>query len=178
MTSANNLGDSHWEGSFTDGNKNDVHEFSGADETLSVEVEFVELEGIAAAAAVGAFLSWDAPCTGASDDYDLEFVFESQSQLRRRADWVWKPGIPVKGGIYLVFTLNLGFVGRHDYIGLRIIKKRASAPPARLDIAIVDCLKCHTIEYRVAIRGEAGPANSPWPMFRHNAQRTGLGPKP
>jgi outer membrane protein assembly factor BamB len=29
-----------------------------------------------------------------------------------------------------------------------------------------------------AIRGEAGPADSPWPMFRHNAQRTGLGAKP
>lgn len=149
VTSAGNLGNSHWEGTFTDNNSNNIHEFSGSDETLSVEVEFVEIEGVIAAAAVGAFLSWDAPCTGASDDYDLEFVFESQSQLRRRADWVWKPGIPVKGGIYIVFTPNLGFVGRHDFIGLRVIRKRASAPPARLDIAIVDCLKCHTIEYRV-----------------------------
>lgn len=177
VTSANNLGNSHWEGSFSDSSKNDVHEFSGADETLSVEVEFVELEGIAAAAAVGAFLSWDAPCTGAADDYDLEFVFESQPQLRRRADWIWKPGIPVKGGIYLVFTLNLGFVGRHDYIGLRIIKKRAAAPPARLDIAIVDCLKCHTIEYRVS-RGSVSifePAVSPNAMtvgaFHHAPDR-------
>ncbi len=177
VTSANNLGNSHWEGSFSDGSKNDVHEFSGADETLSVEVEFVEIEGIVAAAAVGAFLSWDAPCTGAADDYDLEFVFESQSQLRRRADWVWKPGIPVKGGIYLVFTPNLGFVGRHDYIGLRIIKKRAAAPPARLDIAIADCLKCHTIEYRVS-RGSVSifePAISPNAMtvgaFHHAPDR-------
>ena len=163
VTSANNIGDSHWEGSFIDQNSNDVHEFSGADETLSIEVEFVNIENLAAAAAVGAFLSWDAPCTGAADDYDLEFVFESQSQLRRRADWVWKPGIPVKGGLYMVFTLNLGYVGRHDYIGLRVIKKRAAAPPARLDIAIVDCLKCHTIEYRVS-RGSISilePAISP-----------------
>lgn len=163
VTSAGNLGDSHWEGTFLDNSGNNVHEFSGSDETLSVEVEFVEIEGIIAAAAVAAFLSWDAPCTGASDDYDLEFVFESQPQLRRRADWVWKPGIPVKGGIYIVFTPNLGFVGRRDFIGLRVMRKRAAAPPARLDIAIVDCLKCHTIEYRVS-RGSVSifePAISP-----------------
>ncbi len=177
VTSANNLGDSHWEGTFADRNNNDAHEFSSIDETLSIEVEFVNIENIAAAAAVGAFLSWDAPCSGAADDYDLEFVFESQPQLRRRADWVWKPGIPVKGGLYMVFTLNLGFVGRHDYIGLRVIKKRAAAPPARLDIAIADCLKCHTIEYRVS-RGSVSifePAISPNAMtvgaFHHAPDR-------
>jgi outer membrane protein assembly factor BamB/subtilisin family serine protease len=148
VTSAGNLGNQHWQGTFTDKNNNNNHDFSGSDETLSIEVEFVQIE-IIAAAAVGAFLSWDAPCTGASDDYDLEFVFESQPQLRRRADWVWKPGIPIKGGLYIVFSPNLGFVGRRDYIGLRIIRKRASAPPVRLDIAIADCLKCHTVEYRV-----------------------------
>lgn len=27
-----------------------------------------------------------------------------------------------------------------------------------------------------AIRGEAGPAQSPWPMFRQNPQRTGAKP--
>ncbi len=177
VTSANNLGDSHWEGSFTDQNRNDAHDFSGVDETLSIEVEFVNIENLAAAAAVGAFLSWDAPCAGAADDYDLEFVFESQPQLRRRADWVWKPGIPVKGGIYMVFTLNLGFVGRRDYIGLRVIKKRAAAPPARLDIAIAECLKCHTIEYRVS-RGSVSifePAISPHALtvgaFHHAPDR-------
>jgi outer membrane protein assembly factor BamB len=163
VASAGNLGDSHWEGSFTDRNNNNVNEFSSFDETLSVEVEFVNIENTIAAAAVGAFLSWDAPCTGASDDYDLEFVFEAQPDLRRRADWVWKPGIPIKGGIYIVFTPDLRIVGRRYYIGLRVIKKRAAAPAARLDIAITDCLKCHTIEYKVP-RGSISifePAVSP-----------------
>jgi outer membrane protein assembly factor BamB/subtilisin family serine protease len=163
VTSAGNRGDSHWEGSFTDRDNNGVNEFSGFDETLSVEVEFVNIEKTIAAAAVGAFLSWDAPCTGASDDYDIEFVFEAQPDLRRRADWAWKPGIPVKGGIYIVFTPDLRIVGRHYYIGLRVIKKRAAAPAARLDIAITECLKCHTIEYKVP-RGSISifePAISP-----------------
>lgn len=177
VTSANNLGDSHWEGTFADRNNNDAHEFSGTDETLSVEVEFVNLENVVAAAAVGAFLSWDAPCAEAPDDYELEFVFESQPQLRRRADWVWKPGVPVKGGVYIVFTPNLGFVGRRDYIGLRVIKKRAAAPPARLDLIIADCLKCHAIEYRVS-RGSVSiiePAISPHAItvgaFHHAPER-------
>ncbi len=150
VTSAGNRGNGHWEGSFTDTNTNNRHEFSSYDETLTLEVELVPLE-IQGQKVAGVllvfFLSWDAPCSGASDDYDLAIFPESAPDVRIQGDWMWRRGVPVKIAGGLFYTRNPAAAGRRDSFGVEIIKKRSGAAPARLDLVAQVCIICHTLEY-------------------------------
>jgi outer membrane protein assembly factor BamB/subtilisin family serine protease len=152
VTSAGNRGDSHWEGSFTDSNNNNRHEFSSYDETLTFEVELFPLE-ISGQRVAGVlvifFLSWDAPCSGASDDYDLAIFPESAPDVRIQGDWAWRRGVPVKVAGGLFYTRNPSAAGRRDSFAVEITKKRSGAAPARLDLVAQVCLICHGFEYLV-----------------------------
>ncbi len=152
VTSAGNRGDSHWEGSFTDSNSNSRHDFSSYDETLTFEVELFPLEVSGqkvAGVLVVFFLSWDAPCSGASDDYDLAIFPESAPDVRLRGDWAWRRGVPVKIAGGLFYTRNPAAAGRRDFFAVEITKKRAAAAPARLDLVAQVCVICHSFEYLV-----------------------------
>ncbi|MCX8103636.1 MAG: PQQ-binding-like beta-propeller repeat protein [Candidatus Bipolaricaulota bacterium] len=152
VTSAGNRGDSHWEGSFTDPNTNDRHNFSSFDETLTFEVELFPLEVSGqrvAGVLVVFFLSWDAPCSGAFDDYDLAIFPESAPEVRLQGDWAWRRGVPVKVAGGLFYTRNPALAGRRDSFAVEITKKRSGAAPARLDLVAQVCLICHSFEYLV-----------------------------
>jgi outer membrane protein assembly factor BamB/subtilisin family serine protease len=152
VTSAGNRGDSHWEGSFTDSNSNNRHEFSSFDETLTFEVELIPLEiqgQRVAGVLVVFFLSWDAPCSGASDDYDLAIFPESAPDVRIPGDWAWRRGVPVKIAGGLFYVRNPSLAGRRDSFAVEITRKRSSAAPARLDLVAQLCVICHGFEYLV-----------------------------
>lgn len=152
VTSAGNRGDSHWEGNFTDSNSNNRHEFSSYDETLTFEVELVPLE-ISGQKVAGVlvifFLSWDAPCSGASDDYDLAIFPQSAPDVRLQGDWAWRRGVPVKVAGGLFYTRNPSLAGRRDSFAVEITKKRSGAASARLDVVAQVCFICHGFEYLV-----------------------------
>lgn len=153
VTSAGNRGDSHWEGNFTDPDNDNRHNFSSYDETLTFEVELFPLE-ISGQKVAGVFvvffLSWDGPCTGASDDYDLAIFPESAPDVRLKGDWAWQRGVPVKVAGGLFYTRNPNLAGRRDFFAVEITKKRSGAAPARLDLVAQVCLICHGLEYLVS----------------------------
>jgi PKD repeat protein/subtilisin family serine protease len=157
VTSAGNDGASHWEGSWRDSNGNNRHEFSGSDETLTLEVQLFEgkVRGEKKAIAVfSLYLAWEAPCTGASDDYDLIIFPEEDPSERVSSDWSWRPGIPIKW-ISAVFSTSPSLVGSVLRFSVVIEKKRAAASPARLDLALRVCAICTSIEYQEP-RGSVG----------------------
>lgn len=164
VTSAGNRGNRHWEGSFSDKNSNSAHEFADLDESLTIEVEYVKLEELGVAAVlVSLVFSWDGPCTGARDDYDVIIFPESQPQTRFRGDWFWRPGVPVKTVGIVGIIRNPAAAGQRDRIGVQIVRKRADAPPTRLDLVVQACLGCRTIEH-VVPQGSVSiyePASSP-----------------
>lgn len=150
VTSAGNRGQRHWEGTFTDRNNNNTHEFPDSDEALTLEVEFVKLEELGVAVVlVSVIFSWDAPCTGARDDYDIFLFPESQPQSRFRGDWVWRPGVPVKAAGIVGIIRDPRGAGQRDRIGVQIVRKRSDAPAAKLDLVVQACLECRRIEYLV-----------------------------
>lgn len=78
--SAGNNAAQHWRGAFTDQDGDGRHDFTTADESITVEVEIEEIEWkgeVKHAAILGFVLGWDAPCSDASDDYDIETHFFS-----------------------------------------------------------------------------------------------------
>nr|BAL58743.1 hypothetical protein HGMM_OP2C291 [Candidatus Acetothermum autotrophicum] len=149
VTSAGNDGDSHWEGSWRDSNGNNRHEFSSSDETLTLDVKLFEGEVRGEKRAIAVFLiyfAWEAPCTGASDDYDLVIFPEEAPSVRAKSDWLWRSGIPIKW-IGVVFHTTPSQVGSVQKFSVVIEKKRAAASPARLDLVIFECLICLSTEY-------------------------------
>ncbi|MBI1742226.1 S8 family serine peptidase [Candidatus Acetothermia bacterium] len=142
----NNAG-SHWEGTFTDQNGNDLHEFAPGHEDITIEAELVEGEIRGQRMPVAKFdfvLSWDAPCTGASNDYDL-LIFRPGRNDPFRADWVWGEGVPIKEALW-----TFGFP--NDHVGDRktfrvMLQKRPGANPTRFDIVAETCDLCRRIEY-------------------------------
>ncbi|MCI2429186.1 PQQ-binding-like beta-propeller repeat protein [Candidatus Acetothermia bacterium] len=178
VTSAGNRGQRHWEGTFTDRNNNNTHEFPDSDEALTLEVEFVKLEELGVAVVlVSVIFSWDAPCTGARDDYDVFLFPESQPQSRFRGDWLWRPGIPVKAAGIVGIIRDPRAAGQRDRIGVQIVRKRSDAPAAKLDLVVQACLECRRIEYLVP-QGSVSifePAISPHALsagaFHQSAER-------
>jgi len=157
VTSAGNDGDSHWEGSWRDSNGNNQHEFSGTDETLTLEVELYEGEVRGEKKAVARFslyLSWEAPCKNASDDYDVVIFPEESPSNRGGSDWLWEPGIPVKRAGWIYYW-PLSEVGSTKRFSVVIEKKRTAASPARLDLALRTCSICTSIEYLTS-KGSVG----------------------
>jgi subtilisin family serine protease len=142
---AGNEADIHYGGTFKDSNNNDRHEFSSNDETFSLEVELFEaqIDGqTVAAVSFGFILSWDADCTNATDDYDIVFFPDSQPSFRQQGDWVWRPGIPIKGAGGLFFLRNPDRIGTRDRWSVVIEKRNPDAPAARLDVLMFDCSIC------------------------------------
>lgn len=157
VTSAGNDGDSHWEGSWRDGNGNNRHEFSGSDETLTLDAKLFEGEVRGEKRAIAVFLiflAWEAPCTGASDDYNLVIFPEEAPSVRASSDWLWRSGIPIKW-IAVVFHTTPSQVGSVQKFSIVIEKKRAAASSARLDLVISQCLICLNAEY-LAPQGSVG----------------------
>lgn len=178
-TSAGNEADSHWEGTFTDQNNNRRHEFARQDEDITVEVKLVEGEirgERMPVAMLGFVLSWDATCTGASDDYDV-VIFPSDDPSRRGAgDWLWSPGVPIKISGWVFGFPNLS-VGDRKRFSVVIEKKRTGASPARFDLVMTFCMNCVSLEH-VEPRGSVSihePAISPNTMavgaVHHNPSR-------
>lgn len=173
-TSAGNTGDSHWEGSWQDRNGNSLHEFVGTDEGNTVDVKLVEYTYSTgqkvATFMILAFFSWEASCTGASNDYELGLYREIEGRLEplpplyqgegQLIDWLWRPGIPIK---ILLATLDfpVSEVGTIKRFHLGIRQLRYAAPPARLDFVVPCCFeKMEYIETRGSI-AVIEPAISP-----------------
>lgn len=156
-TSAGNDGDRHWEGSWRDSNGNNQHEFSGSDETLTLEVELYEGEVRGEKKAIARFslyLSWEAPCRNASDDYNVVIFPEEYPGNRGGSDWFWEPGIPIKRAGWIYYW-PLSEVGSTKRFSVVIEKKRAAASPARLDLVLRTCSICTNMEHLI-LKGSVG----------------------
>ncbi len=76
VSAGGNDASAHWDGTFTDQNNNTQHEWAPGDEEIVIEAQLVEGEIRGQRLPVATIVmvySWDAPCTGASDDYEVVF---------------------------------------------------------------------------------------------------------
>lgn len=163
-TSAGNLGDSHWEGSWQDRNGNGLHEFVGTDEDNTVDVKLEEYTyptgQKVATFIILAFFSWETSCTDAGNDYELGLYREIGGRLEplpplyqgegQLIDWLWRPGIPIKI-LFATLDFPVSEVGtvKRFHLGIRQLR---SAPPARLDFVVPCCFeKMEYIEARGSI---------------------------
>jgi hypothetical protein len=157
-TAAGNEADLHWEGEWSDPDGDRLHNYTTADEGNTIDVQLVEFEypdgRRVATSIISVIFSWDAPCSGASDDYEVVVMREEGGQLKplpdwdgsvgQFQDWMWRPGVPIK------FTLAsedfpVSRVGSFERYHLAIRKKRSTAPDSRFDL-IIDC-PCIRIEH-------------------------------
>ena len=168
-TAAGNEADVHWEGTFTDPDGDRLHNFSGDDEGNTLDVVLQEYEyadGTRVATSILVFVyGWEAPCTGAPDDYELVVYREQDGRLiplppfdgavGQVSDWLWEPGRPIKL-LFATEDFPARQVGQVKRYQVQIRKKRASAPDARLDVMFYSCQAlCRRIEY-TETRGSVG----------------------
>ncbi len=160
-TAAGNEADVHWEGTFTDPDGDRIHNFSGTDEGNTLDVVLREYEYSdgtkVATAIIFAVYSWEAPCTGAQDDYELIVYREEGGRLillppfdgsvGQVNDWYWEPRRPIKV-LFATEDFPASQVGQIKRYQIQIRKKRSSATNARLDVMFYSCQGwCRRIEY-------------------------------
>ncbi|OGF57340.1 MAG: hypothetical protein A2Z21_02325 [Candidatus Fraserbacteria bacterium RBG_16_55_9] len=159
-TAAGNEGDIHWEGAWRDTDGDDLHNYTDTDEGNTIDVELVEYQypdgRRVATSIINALFSWDAPCTGASDDYEVVVLHEEDGRLTSLSPWngevgqlsdfVWKSDIPIKQ-VVASEDFNVSRVGQVEKYHLAIRKKKAGAADSRFEMRI-DC-PCRQIEYLV-----------------------------
>lgn len=165
-TAAGNEADIHWEGSWRDSDGDNLHNYTDTDEGNTLDVELIEYQypdgRRVATSIIDVLFSWDAPCTGAADDYELVVLREQDGQLKPLApwdgsvgqlnDWVWRPGIPIKETLASE-DFDVSRVGQIERYHLAIRKKRSAAADSRFEM-LINC-PCNRIEYLVA-QGSVG----------------------
>jgi len=167
MTAAGNEADIHWEGEFSDPDGDNLHNYTASDEGNTLDVILMEYEypdgTVVATSIIFGVYSWDAPCTGASDDYEVVVMKEQGGRLvpvaeyngavGQFSDWFWEPGRPIKF-FFASEDFPVSRVGEIEKYHLAIRKKRSSAQPVRLDVMHYGC-PCSRIEY-IEPRGSVG----------------------
>ncbi len=155
VTASGNEADVHWQGDWSDPEGNNLLNFSGSDEGNTLDVRLVEFQypdgRRVATSIVDVLFAWDAPCTGASDDYEVIVLREDGKPLApwsgeqgQISDWVWRPGVPIKE-TFASEDFEVSRVGEIVKYHLAIRKKRSSAPDARSSM-LIGC-PCSRIEY-------------------------------
>lgn len=159
-TAAGNEADTHWEGSWSDPDGDNLHNYTATDEGNTLDVVLVRFEypdgRVVATSIIAVQFSWDASCTNALDDYEVVVMKEQdgrfeplppwsdQTQTGQFTDWVWRPGVPIKF-TFASEDFDVERVGQIEKYHLSIRKKRADAADSRFDM-IIGCL-CRRIEY-------------------------------
>ncbi|MBI1729407.1 S8 family serine peptidase [Candidatus Acetothermia bacterium] len=168
-TAAGNEADIHWEGTFNDSDGDNLNNYSSDDngntvESLLTKYQYPSGKQVATAEIYGIF-SWDAPCTGASDDYEVVVMKNVNGQLKELStnsgDWYWEPGRPIKI-FYAYEDFDVSRVGEKEKYEIVIRKKNPDAQPARMMIQNYGCY-CTSIQYLTA-QGSVGilePSVSP-----------------
>jgi hypothetical protein len=163
VTSGGNDADAHWDGTFMDQNNNTQHEWAPGDEEIVIEARLVEGEIRGERLPVATIVmvySWDAPCTGANDDYEV-VLFRPNDSRPFGGDWFWTPGIPIK---FTGWTFGFRDLSVGDRVRFRaVLQKQPGAPAARFDMVMPFCSACLDWEHSDP-RGSvsfAEPRNSP-----------------
>jgi hypothetical protein len=168
-TAAGNDADIHWEGTFNDSDGDNLNNYSSNDNGNTVEsvlTRYTYPDGKQVATAeISGIFSWDAPCTGATDDYEVVIMKNVNGQLQELStnsgDWYWEPGRPIKFfDAYEDFDVSR--VGEKEKYEIVIRKKNPDAQPARMMIQNYGCY-CTSIQYLTA-QGSVGilePSVSP-----------------
>lgn len=148
-TAAGNEGDVHWQGDWNDPDGDDLLNYTATDEGNTLDVVLVEYQYPSgkrvATSLISAIFSWDAPCRGAPQDYELIVMREEGGKLvplpdwngsvGQLTDWVWRPGVPIQF-IFASEDFDVSRVGEVQRYHLAIRKKRAGAPDSRFDLTI------------------------------------------
>ncbi len=165
-TAAGNEGDIHWEGTWRDSDGDNLYNYTDTDEGNTLDVQLIEYQypdgRRVATSIIDVLFSWDASCTGASDDYEVVVLREQEGQLKPLApwdgsvgqlsDWIWRPGVPIKETLASE-DFDVSRVGQIERYHLAIRKKRADAADSRFEMLIM--CPCNRIEYLVA-QGSVG----------------------
>jgi hypothetical protein len=174
-TASGNEADIHWEDQWTDTDSDGLHNHTASDNHNTASVFLDEFEyndgRVVSTAIIFAIMSWDAPCTGANDDYEVVIFREENGELielpefngeiGQLNDWQWQPGRPIKF-IFGTWDFDESRIGEFEDFHFAIRKKNADAPDAVVDIMYYGC-PCPDIEYLVP-RGSVGveePSISP-----------------
>jgi len=157
-TAAGNNADLHWEGAWSDPDGDLLHNYTRVDEGNTIDVQLVEYEypdgRKVATSLITVIFSWDAPCSGASDDYEVVVMKEEGGELKplpdwdgsvgQLQDWMWRPGVPIKF-VFASEDFPAGRVGSFERYHIAVRKRRPSAPDSRFDM-LIDC-PCIRIEH-------------------------------
>lgn len=174
-TASGNEADIHWEDRWTDSDGDGLHNHTTSDNHNTASVfldEFDYGDGrVVATAIIFGIMSWDAPCTGAADDYEAAIFREENGELielpefdgelGQIADWSWQPGRPIKF-FFGTWDFDQARIGEFENFHIGIRKINPDAPDVVVDIMYYGC-PCPEIEYLMA-RGSVGveePSISP-----------------
>lgn len=173
-TAAGNEADIHWEGAWRDADGDNLYNYTDTDEGNTIDVELIEYQypngQRVATSIIDVLFSWDAPCTGASDDYEVVVLHEEDGQLKPLSPWngsvgqlsdfIWRSDIAIKE-VVASEDFDVSRVGQIEKYHLAIRKKRTAAADSRFEV-LIDC-PCRQIEYIVP-QGSVGitePSISP-----------------
>jgi subtilisin family serine protease len=158
-TAAGNEANVHWEGKWNDPDGNGQHNYFSQDEGNTLDVvlqEFTYRDGRRVATSfINVLYSWDAPCQGAAEDYEVLVAREDEDgqlvplppwdgSVGQLSDWIWQPGFPVRG-IFASEDFDPSRVGEVVQYHLLIRKKNENAPDTRFDM-LISC-PCRKIQY-------------------------------
>ena len=103
---------------------------------------------------ISVVFAWDAPCRGASQDYELVVMRDEGGKLvplpdwngsvGQLTDWIWRPGVPIQF-VFASEDFDASRVGEVQRYHLAIRKKRTGAPDSRFDLTI-SC-PCRRIQF-------------------------------
>jgi len=161
-TAAGNEADIHWTGAWTDPDGDNHHNFASTDEGLTLEIELEEYEysdgtRVAHSLVFGNY-SWDAPCTGAGNDYEVVVAKEVNGRLQplptyengngQETDWYWEPGRPIKY-YFAREEFPVARAGSTETYHLVLRKTQSSVSDARVDVLLNSCdvVRCAHREY-------------------------------
>ncbi len=148
-TAAGNEGDIHWEGDWNDPDGDNLLNYTATDEGNTLDVVLVEYQypngERVATSIITVIFSWDAPCRGATQDYELVVMRDEGGKMvplpswngsvGQFTDWIWRPGVPVQF-VFASEDFDVSRAGEVQRYHLAIRKKRAGAPDSRFDLQI------------------------------------------
>ena len=157
-SASGNEGNIHLLEDFIDPDNDTRHNFAGNDEGNTIDALLTEFEfsngDRVATAEFFAIYSWDAPCTGAEDNYELVLMREVNGVLEevpsaqnsdQLTDWLFEPGRPIKFFFGFV-DFDVARVGERETFHLGMKKINPIAEDVAFTVLHYGCV-CFSIEY-------------------------------